>query len=64
MRRIVGICVAVATTLLMFVAGSLLFPEALEAEGMLMGFLALIFVASVVIGSVVSSLSVSIVTVA
>ncbi len=57
-RRIVGISVAVALTLLLFVAGGSLFPGLLENDGVLLGFTASLFLASVVAGYVVSGLSI------
>jgi len=61
-RRIVGISVAVALTLLIFVTGGTLFPKLLGDDGALLGFLAALFVASVVAGYFVSGLSIRSVT--
>ncbi len=57
-RRVVGIGVAVALTLLMFVAVATLQPRLLADGRVLLGFIACLFVVSVVAGYYVSGLSI------
>jgi hypothetical protein len=57
LRRIIGISVAVTLTLLIFIMGGTWFAVLLENSGIMLGFVAAVFVASVVAGYFVSGVS-------
>ncbi|HSZ74688.1 MAG TPA: hypothetical protein VK779_07705 [Rhizomicrobium sp.] len=57
-RSILGISIAVALTLLIFITAGTLFPRLFEDNGVMFGFIASVFVASVMTGYFVSSLSI------